>query len=127
MKKQAHDMPLICMNKEVGTKMGNSLGELMEVDVVGDGMEWGSYLRLRVNIDLTKPLDRGRALNLADKTLWVEFKYEKLPLFCFRCGRVVHGSKGCPTPSKTRLNAVEEPKAWGSWLRAVDQRRSGTR
>jgi hypothetical protein len=23
---QAHDMPLICMNKDVGTKMGNSLG-----------------------------------------------------------------------------------------------------
>jgi hypothetical protein len=35
---QAHDMPLICMNKEVGTKMGNSLGELMEIDVAGDGM-----------------------------------------------------------------------------------------
>jgi hypothetical protein len=124
---QAHDMPLICMNKEVGTKMGKSLGELIEVDVAGDGMGWGSYLRLRVNIDLTKPLDRGRALNLAGKTSWVEFKYEKLPLFCFRCGRVVHGSRGCPIPSKTRLNAAEEPKAWGPWLRAVDQRRSGNR
>jgi hypothetical protein len=35
---QAHDMPLICMNKSVGTKIGNSVGELVEVDVAGDGM-----------------------------------------------------------------------------------------
>ena len=43
---QVHDMPLICMNKSVGTKIGNSLGELVEVDVAGDGMGWGSDLRL---------------------------------------------------------------------------------
>jgi hypothetical protein len=45
-------------------------------------MGWGSYLRLRVNIDITKPLDRGRALNLAGKTSWVEFKYEKMRSCC---------------------------------------------
>jgi hypothetical protein len=72
---QAHDMPLICMNKNVGSKIGNSLGELLEVDVAGDGMGWGSYLRLRVNINITKPLDRGRALNLDGKSSWVEFNY----------------------------------------------------
>jgi hypothetical protein len=124
---QAHDMPLICMNKNVGTKIGNSMGELLEVDVAGDGMGWGSYLRLRVNIDITKPLERGRALNLNGKTSWVEFKYEKLPLFCFRCGRLVHGPRGCPVPPKTRLSAADEPKAWGTWLRAADPRRRGTR
>jgi hypothetical protein len=120
-------MPLICMNKTVGTKIGTSMGEILEVDVAGDGMGWGSYLRLRVNIDITKPLDCGRALNLNGKTSWVEFKYEKIPLFCFRCGRLVHGPRGCPVPPKTRLSAADEPKAWGTWLRAADQRRRGTR
>ena len=124
---QAHDIPLICMNKDVGTKIGNSLGDLIEVDVAGDGMGWGNYLRLRVNIDITKPLDRGKALHLAGKTSWVEFKYEKLPLYCFRCGRVVHGPRGCTVPTTTRLSAVEEPKPWGLWLRAADLRQSGDR
>lgn len=81
------------MNKKVGTKIGRSLGELEDVDVVGDGTGWGSCLRLRVNIDITKPLDRGRALSLAGTSSWVEFKYEKLPLFCFRCGCIVHGPR----------------------------------
>ena len=124
---QAHDMPLICMNKNVSTKIDTSLGELIEVDVAGDGLGWGSYLRLRVNIDITKPLERGRALNLDGKSSWVEFKYEKLPQFCFRCGCLMHGLRGCPAPPVTRLSAAEEPKPWGSWLRAVDQRRRGFR
>ena len=76
-----HDLPLLCMNKNVGTKIGNLFGILKDVDVVGDGMGWGSCLRLRVILDLTQPLDNGRAHSLPGKSSWVEFKYKKLPLF----------------------------------------------
>ncbi|XP_059429320.1 uncharacterized protein LOC132163147 [Corylus avellana] len=124
---QVHDMPLICMNKNIGTKIGRSLGELEEVDVAGDGMGWGSCLRLRVNIDITKPLDRGRALKLEGKSSWVEFKYEKLPIFCFRCGRIVHGPRGCPIPPPTSRSAAKEFNKWGVELRALDPRRRGAR
>jgi hypothetical protein len=117
---QVHDMLLLCMNKSVGTKIGESLGQLEDVDIAGDGTRWGSCLRLRVTLDLIKPLDHGRALSLAGKTSWVEFKYEKLPLFCFRCGRIVHGPKGCPVSPSSQLNAMEAPRQWGTWLRGVD-------
>jgi hypothetical protein len=124
---QVQDMPLLCMNKNVGTKIGESLGQLEDVDVAGDGTGWGSCLWLRVTLDLMKPLDRGRALNLAGKTSWVEFKYEKLPLFCFRCGCILHRPRGCPVPPSSRLNATENPKQWGSWLRAMDPKRRSTK
>ena len=88
---QVHDLPLLYMNKVVGTKLGESLGQLLDVDVAGDGAGWGWCLRVHVVLDLKKPLDRGRALNLGGRTTWVKFKYEKLPLFCFRCGCIVHG------------------------------------
>jgi hypothetical protein len=93
---QVHNMPLVCMNKNVGTKIGSSMGILEEVDVAGDERGWGNYLRLRVILDITKPLDRGRALNMGGKSTWIDFKYEKLPLLCFRCGCIIHGSNGCP-------------------------------
>jgi hypothetical protein len=80
---QVHNMPIICMNHEVGHRIGAILGMVEEVDVTGDGVGWERSLRLRVNIDLTKPLDRGRALHLNEKTIWVTFKYEKLPQFCY--------------------------------------------
>ncbi|XP_059436809.1 uncharacterized protein LOC132169876 [Corylus avellana] len=124
---QVHDMPLLCMNKSIGTKIGSSLGKLEDVDVAGDGMGWGSCLRLRVTIDITKPLDRGRALRLNGKSNWVEFKYEKLPMFCLRCGRIVHGPRGCPVPPPANRSAAKESNKWGVGLRAVDQRRRGSR
>jgi hypothetical protein len=122
---QIHDMPLLCMTKGIGTKIGESMGCLMEVDLAGDGAGWGRCLRIRVEIDLSKPLERGRALKFEGKSHWVPFKYEKLPMFCFECGRVVHGVKGCPVPRPSRLHSTSDAKAWGVWLRADDGRRRG--
>jgi hypothetical protein len=79
-------MPLLCMSRAMGTKIGRTLGDLEDVDVAGDGASWGKSLRLRVAIDLTQPLERGRELILGGKSVWVSFKYEQLPLFCFNCG-----------------------------------------
>jgi hypothetical protein len=33
---QVHDMPLICMNREVSYKIGKTIGEVEEVDVTGE-------------------------------------------------------------------------------------------
>jgi hypothetical protein len=115
---QIHDMPLLCMTKGVGSKIGDSLGELEDVDVAGDGVGWGRCLRIRVSIDLSKPLERGRALVLGGKSHWVHFKYEKLPLFCFLCGCIVHGQKGCPAVLQQRMSISDKEKKWGAWLRA---------
>jgi hypothetical protein len=117
---QIHDMPLICMTKAIGSKIGESLGILEAVDTEGDGVEWGSVLRIRVIIDIQKPLERGRSLNIAGKAHWVNFKYENLPVFCFSCGRIAHGEAGCPKRSQT-----EQKKEWGVWLRAEKSNRQG--
>ena len=71
---QVHDMPMLCMNKAVGTKIGESLGELEDVDMAGDGAGWGRCLWLRVQIDLNKPLERGRALNMGGQVIMGEFQ-----------------------------------------------------
>ena len=65
---QVHDMPLLCMTKRIGVKIGKSLGCLEEVDLAGDGVGWGRCLQTRVEIDLVKPLERGRALRLEGKS-----------------------------------------------------------
>ncbi|GLT69909.1 hypothetical protein SLA2020_420210 [Shorea laevis] len=98
---QLHGMPPICMNREVGTKIGSSLGEVMEVDVAGDGVEWGRNLRIRVLIDVSQPWNVA-VLLFGRKSTWVSFKYEKLPLFCFHCGRILHGPRGCPSHRKDK-------------------------
>jgi hypothetical protein len=117
---QIHDMPLICMTKAIGVKIGESLGTLEAVDTDGDGVEWGSVLKIRVTIDIQKPLERGRSLTIAGKSHWVSFKYENLPVFCFYCGRIVHEEGGCPKRIKTG-----QSKEWGVWLRAEKSNKQG--
>ncbi|XP_059431640.1 uncharacterized protein LOC132165165 [Corylus avellana] len=117
---QIHDMPLICMNTGVGRKIGKSMGQVEEVDVAEGCAGWGRYLCIRVILDLMKPLDRGRALHLGDKVNWVDFQYEKLAQFCYQCGCILHGSRGCLAKRSGRQATAEGTKRWGAWLKADD-------
>jgi hypothetical protein len=66
---QVHDMPLICMNREVGLRIGQSLSIVEDTNVAGDGVGWGRCLRLRVYIDISMPLERGHVLVLNGKLI----------------------------------------------------------
>jgi hypothetical protein len=104
----------------VGLKIGSSLGKVEEVVVAEDDVGCGRYLRVRVAIDLFQPLERGRALIQKGQTCWVLFKYEKLPLFCFNCGRILHDPVGCPVRATKKKSHQDGTLAWGAWLRADD-------
>ena len=44
---------------------------------------------------------------------WVSFKYERLPTFCFSCGKIGHDEKHCRVV--TEKQSME--KQYGEWLR----------
>ena len=44
------------MTKEVGVQIGNTLGEVEEVDIPTRGNILGKCIRVRVKIDITQPL-----------------------------------------------------------------------
>lgn len=74
------------------------MGKVDDVDVDEEGVSWGKYLRVRIILDLSKPLSRGRRLKLRDRSIWILFQYEKIPRFCFKCGTIRHRNKGCTRP-----------------------------
>ena len=81
-------------------------------------MVGGDFLRVKVEIDVSKPLCWGRKIAInADEFIWVAFKYEKLPNFCYWCGRVSHADKECEIwlASKGKLTQDE----YGAWLQAL--------
>ena len=53
-----YDLPLKMMNHEVAEKIGMKLGVLEDVDKNASRIGWGKWLRLRIEIDVTKPLHR---------------------------------------------------------------------
>ena len=57
-------------------------GMVVESTVDSDQCETSSFMRIRVNIDVTKPLCRGRKTILQNREeSLVSFKYERLPMF----------------------------------------------
>ncbi|KAL0308894.1 UNVERIFIED_CONTAM: putative mitochondrial protein [Sesamum radiatum] len=54
-----HDLLLGKMTKEIATFIGNKLGKFKDVDLDGNGEVWGSSVRMRDALDITKPLTRA--------------------------------------------------------------------
>lgn len=77
------------------------------------------YCRLRVNLDVTKPLRRGIFVSTDEEDkLWIAFKYENLPDFCFCCGKMGHGFKNYPDHPLSPEGSVEEDLPFSSALKA---------
>ncbi|KAK5793418.1 hypothetical protein PVK06_034564 [Gossypium arboreum] len=64
--------------------------------------------RIKVLVDARKPLRRGIFVAVGDKRqVWLPFKYESLPNFCFGCGIIGHNVKDC-TELLAKKGAVGE-------------------
>lgn len=120
---RVEDLPLDRRSRAFGEALGNWLGKIVRVDVEKDGFAKGSELRFKVKLPVFEPLVRGFYLKKSEDDLektWFDFKYEKIPHFCFECGRLVHGEEGC-------VPAVDPDQQWGEWLRASPGRSWGTK
>ncbi|XP_042944639.1 uncharacterized protein LOC122278524 [Carya illinoinensis] len=93
---QLVNLPFVCMNREVGKQIGESIGVVKEIDEWRDGSGWEGIMRVKVELNLKRTIARGRTMNLLGKKYWIPLRYEKLPRMCFNCGVIVHGGEGCP-------------------------------
>ena len=82
-------------------------------------------MRIRVDIEITKPLRRFIMLsNTTGKNdLWAQLSYERLPLFCYDCGIIGHSKIEC-IMEKGTVDMIK-PRQYGDWLRAEPLGRRG--
>ena len=77
-----YNIPIRFMNKGVAEGIFSGIGEVCPADLFA--MEGRDFMRVRVIIDISKPLSRGQKITLDDDSVcWVSFKYERLPNFCY--------------------------------------------
>ncbi|CAJ2652060.1 unnamed protein product [Trifolium pratense] len=118
---RVYDLPLKLRSEGIAKKLGNTVGTFEEMDFK-DINRMGKFLRMRVSVDLKKPLKRGTKLNFQGKEIWVDYKYERLPNFCFACGRIGHQMRDCEDiedHDEVQYSELEEKQqAFSPWLRA---------
>jgi hypothetical protein len=68
------------------------MGSLLQVDdYSGASNTFRSYLRILVNINVLEPLKPRFMINRMDgEPIWISFRYERLDIYCSKCGRIGH-------------------------------------
>ncbi|CAL1400222.1 unnamed protein product [Linum trigynum] len=94
---QLWDVEEDCCTQQFGRKMVSAkIGKVLETSVFAcqDTGSW--FVKVKVLVDFTKPL-RSQIMATNDDTgcFWVSLKYEYLPSFCYKCGRVSHSLRAC--------------------------------
>ncbi|XP_058727213.1 uncharacterized protein LOC131598649 [Vicia villosa] len=116
-----YDLPLMLRSEAMARKLGSLVGKFEELDM-RDACRNGRFMRLKVTIDLKLPLKRGTMVKFKEKNVRVHFKYERLPTFCFVCGRISHQLKDCESLEDLTEEGFEELEeqdlSFGQWLRA---------
>ncbi|MBA0788525.1 hypothetical protein Gotri_027574 [Gossypium trilobum] len=116
---RVYSLPLELMDRQMALNIGNAIGELMAIDWKDQDGGWTAFMRLKVKINILKPLKR--VVRLVDKegmeTIGV-IKYERLPDLCYACGLIGHSFRTCES------NKEEEEVGqnglnlqYGGWLR----------
>lgn len=80
---QLHGIPPRYMTLDAAEKITAVIGDVSQPTDFkkADG---GNFLRVRVSIDKSLPLCRGRLVSLKkEKQTWISFKYERLPNLCY--------------------------------------------
>ena len=99
--------------------MGNTIGALVQVADPEDDGGGSEFLRIRVVIDIKKPLPRCCKLWSEGKHVgWALLKFERLPNFCYWCRKVTHSESDCDMWLRGKGRLKKEEQQYGDWLRA---------
>ncbi|MCH92514.1 hypothetical protein A2U01_0013454 [Trifolium medium] len=118
---QIEQIPLFHATMWVQEKMGkdlaNYIGTFVEYDKNNNTSFWREYMRVRVKIDVRKPLKKDtKVKNKEGEWCTVNFKYEKLGTFCFVCGIMGHAENKCEV--RFSMEQDDCKREWSSNLKA---------
>lgn len=76
-------LPIGRVTEAVVREIASKIGDVVDVKLVAKGNSNYKVGRARVKLNLETPLKTGVLVNFDSKRLWVEFKYERLPNYCY--------------------------------------------
>ncbi|KAH9705864.1 CCHC-type domain-containing protein [Citrus sinensis] len=118
---QMYNLPVGFMYEKILKNIGDYVGIFLGSDEHNFMGVWRTYMRIRVSIDVRKPLKRRMKIKKeGGEWICIDFKYERLNIFCFICGLLGHTEKQCPKLYDCPSNEIV--KVYGHWLKAPSRR-----
>ena len=116
---QIHGLPTRMLDFETAYELGETIGPVLPSENVKE-LIGRDFLRVRVEVDVSRLLCRGRKVVLEnDKEIWVSFKYEKLPNFCYWCDMVSHVDEECEIWLANKGKTPAAQQEYGAWLHSL--------
>lgn len=114
---QVYDLPQGLVSENIFRSIGDYVGKFVKTDLANINGGWKMYSRIRVTMNMEKPLKRRMKIKReGGDWSWINFKYERLSVFCFIYGMLGHQERDCDiayaNPDK------EITRVYGVWLRA---------
>ncbi|XP_042479714.1 uncharacterized protein LOC122060658 [Macadamia integrifolia] len=117
---QFHDVPLDLFSLEFSFQLATMIGTPRKSMAI-QGTQFGArvqYLRCRIQIDIHNPLRQIiLSKRRSDAKMEIKVKYERLPIFCYRCCLIGHRDSRCPEIFTMQRNQSGEPSS----ARAVER------
>ncbi|KAJ8769053.1 hypothetical protein K2173_024049 [Erythroxylum novogranatense] len=119
---QVHQLPAGFVSERIAMQFGNFIGSFVHYDAKAIQMGNADYMRIRVTMDVRQPLKRRKKIvDPRGNVFYATFKYERIPVFCFLCGRLGHNDSFCMVWIERR--GQELKLDWDASLRAGIRRR----
>lgn len=118
---RVYDLPMVGSDEKILKQIGSRFGEVVEIDhstMAGVNRS----VRLKIMLKLDQPLKRGTKIKIGKAPpCWIPVTYERIPSFCYYCGKLGHTCKDCPNVTEKDedegvINEAELP--YGDWMRA---------
>lgn len=118
---QVHGLPAGLRSEAVLSAIGGFIGRAIKMDDRNFDGSMRVFFRVRIELEVAKPLKKGMRVKKDDGE-WakVDFKYERLPTFCFICGILGNGDRFCQ--KRPRGESATSVKSYGPELRAGNRR-----
>ncbi|PPD75267.1 hypothetical protein GOBAR_DD27807 [Gossypium barbadense] len=116
---RVYNIPIELMDRQMALDIGNTIGELVAIDWKDRNGGWTEFMRLKVKINVLKPLRRVVKLIDKDESEMIGLlKYERLLDFCYECRIIGHTVKNCSFIKEDDGMSGLSPQ-YGSWMRAL--------
>lgn len=122
---QAHDISNSFLTRKVAEILCETVGDTQKSNGAVDE-DGGSFFRVRVVIDITLPLCRGRLITLPNGgKRWIKFKYERLPSLCYQCRCLNHDDRDYNLWVQSNGTLTVDQQQFGPSLRALPYKSVG--